>query len=272
MNCIFQFEKDLLSNLKLNVISASYTECIKNLKNIDFVSNYNTFYFICSGDGWIKISKRDFYSKSGQLILVPSKESQLCSTIGKENFKYFSCSFTAEIGDINLFDVMSLPYFVDISNLENLKSTFVSLVLEADKTTLSSIIKEKALLAEIIFCYIQSSNIDFIKSSKFPWISDIISSIKYIETNISENVTIERLANEFNFNPVYFTKVFKKFVGISPIQYINKMKLEKAKELLKETRLKVNQISELTGFYDVYYFSKVFKSYYGLSPKDYRNI
>ena len=60
-------------------------------------------------------------------------------------------------------------------------------------------------------------------------------------------------------------------MGVSPIHYINSLRLNKAKKMLEETNTPISQIMEAIGFYDSAYFSKTFKEYYGCSPKEYRD-
>jgi AraC family transcriptional regulator, arabinose operon regulatory protein len=267
-----QFQKDFLVNLQLNIITASYTHCWENWSDFDYTPDYNKFYFICGGEGLIKIGNVEYYPKEGQMVLMPAGIVQSYSTINKNTFKKYWCHFTAKIGDINLFDFFDVPYLVKVEDSIKLKNLFEELVLIQENQTLYSIFKEKAILTEIISYYIEKAKVNNLKFSKFSTIEKLNSSLKYIQDHISENITVEALANFVHFHPNYFTNIFKKHMGISPIQYINKIKFEKAKYFLKTTDLHINEIAERTGFCDIYYFSKSFKSYSGYSPSDFRNI
>jgi AraC family transcriptional regulator, arabinose operon regulatory protein len=96
---------------------------------------------------------------------------------------------------------------------------------------------------------------------------DII--LTYIEEHLDGNTSVEDLAQIANFHPNYFITVFKEFTGHSPIQYINRRRIEKAKELLLISELTVSHISESLGL-ELSYFSRMFKELTGLSPKAYR--
>jgi YesN/AraC family two-component response regulator len=68
-------------------------------------------------------------------------------------------------------------------------------------------------------------------------------------------------------SPVYISKIFKEETGESPINYLIKIRLEKAKEiLLNENSGSIKSIANHVGYDDVYHFSKLFKKYYGISP------
>jgi len=68
---------------------------------------------------------------------------------------------------------------------------------------------------------------------------------------------------------VYFRKLFTKIIGISPINYIQQLRIKKAKEMLKSDFSKISVISEAVGYPNIYHFSKMFKQITGVSPTEY---
>jgi len=105
--------------------------------------------------------------------------------------------------------------------------------------------------------------------NKSPSFEKMDTVLTYIEKNLDGNISVETLAQIANFHPNYFISVFKEFTGSSPIQYINRRRIEKAKELLAVSELSVSNISESLGL-ELSYFSRMFKELTGLSPKAYR--
>lgn len=85
-----------------------------------------------------------------------------------------------------------------------------------------------------------------------------------------EDWTINKLAEIADVSPSYFQKLFKEETGITPIQFIKQIRLEKAQELLETTFLRVQQIGFEVGITDQSYFNREFKKKYGLSPNQYR--
>lgn len=74
-------------------------------------------------------------------------------------------------------------------------------------------------------------------------------------------------------SPVYISKIFKDETDESPINYLIKIRLEKAATILSEdNESSIKQIANQVGYDDAYHFSKLFKKYYGHSPSHYRNI
>lgn len=68
----------------------------------------------------------------------------------------------------------------------------------------------------------------------------------------------------------YLYRIFKKEFGVTPIKYINDLKLTKAKEFLTNSSMDVTEISEALGFYSVHYFSKCFKEKENITPLEFR--
>jgi len=94
--------------------------------------------------------------------------------------------------------------------------------------------------------------------------------IEYISGNLSEELSVETLANRFHFNPNYFSTIFKKNTGVALSYFILDMRMEKAVFLLQNSEKKIYEIAEKVGFKDVKYFCKVFKSKFGVTPNHYR--
>lgn len=95
--------------------------------------------------------------------------------------------------------------------------------------------------------------------------------IGLIDADIAR-VSLQRLADIVQLNPVYLSRLFKEKTGINFSDYILKKKMEMAAQLLKDTNCSIYEISELTGYSNDKNFSRAFKKYYGISPTSYRHI
>ena len=94
--------------------------------------------------------------------------------------------------------------------------------------------------------------------------------ISYINEHYNEDINLEKVANIVHLNPSYFSSVFKKEVGVSFSNYLNKIRIEQSKLLLKNTDSSIVEIAMEVGFEDQSYFSKVFKNLTKMTPKQYR--
>ena len=98
-------------------------------------------------------------------------------------------------------------------------------------------------------------------------------SIDYMNTHYEDiNISLESLAQLSNISTIYYRKVFNKIYNTSPIKYLIKIRINKAKELLRADFISISDIAALTGFSSVYTFSKTFKKETGVSPTEYKKI
>lgn len=99
----------------------------------------------------------------------------------------------------------------------------------------------------------------------------VIELIKtYIDTNYSENIRITMFADKYFFSKEYLSRQFKTKYGHSIYEYVLITRMEKAKALLLDPAMKIQQVGEKVGFSDNNYFSKAFRNFYGVSPSEFR--
>lgn len=95
--------------------------------------------------------------------------------------------------------------------------------------------------------------------------------ISYLNENYEHKISLEQIAHNMYLSPVYISKIFKEETGESPINYLIKIRLEKAKDILLNCEGgSIKNIANQVGYDDVYHFSKLFKKYYGISPLYYK--
>lgn len=95
--------------------------------------------------------------------------------------------------------------------------------------------------------------------------------VKFIEQNCAKPLTLDVLANEFYLSPGYLCRLFKQKVGINFIDYLNTVRIARAKHLLLTTNLRIYEVGNLCGYADLNYFTKVFKKATGVTPSYFRN-
>ena len=93
--------------------------------------------------------------------------------------------------------------------------------------------------------------------------------LQYMEINYA-NMTIKKLAEDFNFSESYVRKVFKKSTGKTLLETLQGIRLAKARELLEKTEISVENVAHLIGYEDTTHFIRLFKKYFGLPPAKYR--
>lgn len=95
--------------------------------------------------------------------------------------------------------------------------------------------------------------------------------LNYIEENFNNEISIKLLSSIFNTNAAYLGQLFKSETGDMLTNYLNKIRVEKAKVMILNSRLKANKISEKVGYINPNYFYRIFKKITGISPTEFKN-
>jgi len=96
--------------------------------------------------------------------------------------------------------------------------------------------------------------------------TEVIDAQKYVQLNLNRKITLEEVAELLHLNASYFSRLYKKETGENFIEYVTRMKMEKARELLGEPGKTVEKVAELLGYDNKSYFVKLFKQHYGMAP------
>ena len=111
---------------------------------------------------------------------------------------------------------------------------------------------------------------DAFRESMLPPDQAALSLKEYLEAHYAEKITLTALSKRFFFSREYLCKVFKKKYGIGIYEYTTRVRMEKARDMLIDSGLQIQEISEQLGFSDNNYFSKTFRNYYRVSPSEFR--
>ncbi|MDD3925246.1 MAG: AraC family transcriptional regulator [bacterium] len=93
----------------------------------------------------------------------------------------------------------------------------------------------------------------------------------YLETNIDQDIRLERLAQATHLSVSHFCNEFKRYFGIPAVDYLISLRLHQAAFLLHDHNLSVTEVARQVGYKDIYHFSRLFKKHYGMSPSHMRH-
>lgn len=142
-----------------------------------------------------------------------------------------------------------------------------ALKIKVDDYLLKPIKSEKVI--EILDEYIKNNEEHFLKEDLCNE-DKLKHAVRYIEKNFKNNITLKDVADYMNFSNTYFSKSFKKYVGVNFNKYITEIRIKEAKRLLEKTSISINDLAFDMGYNEPNYFCKVFKKMEGITPSEYR--
>lgn len=203
----------------------------------------------------------------GDIIFVPVTSRYISSWHGEPDISYISMHFTFESNGVFTKQRMFCLQKVRTDNFTQMKADF--------EYTLENYDKDEAnqLIAISCFYKVLGSILPLLKSKKAkPIDSRINDAIEYIEKNFNSDITIETLANISKISISRFYPCFKSAMGITPVDYINTYRINRAIILLiNNPELTIESISDAVGFYSSAYFRRVFKKITGKTPREYKS-
>lgn len=110
----------------------------------------------------------------------------------------------------------------------------------------------------------------FIKTKVENYRDEILKAVEFIHKNYNSKIALNDIAKLVSMNKSYFCRLFKKETGESYLDYLIKVRLEKAVELMVESDMRIADIAANVGYNDIFYFNNVFKDYFKESPGEYR--
>jgi two-component system response regulator YesN len=302
------FEVDINKDLFIVLINFqknSYPLVIEGLKSIlqDVSINYPNYYLALSSIFNSLESLKDEYSNNFKPLfgyrfflknknLIPYAEIQKNSFKEKFDFKYYSqmvyaLDITAALNYLKQYISSSI---VQLSiNEYELKTLFQNalynvinildeLRFDVEEINRSKIeyfqrIDDTKYAEELldVFEDIEKDISNLLLKKEMPMTDEIINKItQYISKHYNEQLTLKEIADKFHFNYYYLSSYFSSQVAEGFSEYLNKIRVEKALELLRKEDIPVSEVSYLVGYSDHSYFCKVFKKFTKVTPSKFR--
>jgi AraC-like DNA-binding protein len=251
------------------------------LFNLHWHSEFEIVY-LEKGEIFFQVGSEQFPMKEGEAFLIQSEQLHAAYPKNHSSFKLQAIVF-----HINLLKNFSFDT-VDVKFLEQLESVYFPKVVKLNLCNDNNVIQKlvttyfhqdyafeldmKAYLYHILASVFrqnmqQLQEITPIKERKIDLIKMIL---EYIEKYYMKDISVKILADQLQMSEGHFTRFFKSIVHMTPIEYINFIRINKACNLLRETDKKMLEIAIDVGFNNHSYFTRVFKKQKGCPPKEYR--
>jgi AraC family L-rhamnose operon regulatory protein RhaS len=226
------------------------------------ITSFIDLTYIFSGKAYYTINGIGYEVSQGDLLCIPQGSRRSATTDTENLMASYALNF--QLYDLKGKEVsLPFPLVSHIGKPEELLSLYNELTFEWLKKNKGYELKARALLLMILHYYFNNfyykdNNVDIDKR--------IQKAVRYILDNLQKQIEIKELAAITGLTTAYFGTLFKKYMDVSVNEYINKMKINNAENILMSGQFSVHEAAYKCGFEDIYYFSKLFKKIKGFPP------
>lgn len=238
--------------------------------------NHYELILICNGKGSFKIRNRQYPVKKGMLLIISpdvpySIELDNTIPVGVLTIHFSFAGITFNDGKWKVNDKVQVPLGQPVQELKDyyhIEEQFQKLVDCWNEKLPGYEFSARTMFQQLIIEIMQNRN----QQSQGDGTSlKVEKIIQYMHQNISAKVTLPELSKLVHMAPAYMSRAFKETTGYTIIEYFNKLKIDKSKELLIEGNKKVKEVAQELGFADEFYFSRMFKKYEGITPSQFNS-
>lgn len=264
-----------------------YIERRNNPKpNRDFLHHYHDYYelyYLYSGERYYFIQDKTYHVTGGSFVLINPGEIHQTGNLGNFGYDRMLIHFRKELleeiilmmGEINPY--RNLEEEIHIISLAPQEQNYIEMLLRImeeeyrknDKRENSYI--KLTLLQLLLFLNTCSPTpqdaalADITMTQK-----TIFEIVGYINNHFRQDITLERISEQYFLSTYYFSRTFKEITGFHFVEYLNNVRIKEAKKLLLNTDLSVNEVAAATGFKSNTHFGRVFRGIEGMAPSLYR--
>ncbi|MDG5857065.1 MULTISPECIES: AraC family ligand binding domain-containing protein [Clostridium] len=249
-----------------------------NFKGImqKFPNHFHDYYvigFIENGKRYLSCKNKQYIIETGDLIVFNPGDIHTCEQIDDRTLDYRCINIKKDVMKKITFEITGKEYLPNFMEFVLFRNELTSSLKELHLMIME---EEKNLKKEELFLFIMEQLIrEYSNPVSEMTIQEASAEIKtvcdYLENNYMENITLNQLSNLTGLSKYYLLHSFTKQKGISPYNYLQTIRIGKAKKMLEQGVAPID-VAFKTGFTDQSHFTNFFKKLIGLTPKQYMNI
>ena len=242
-------------------------------------------YYEIEGTRRYFIEDAAYIVNAGSVVLIGENQIHKTASVGDTPSSRIVMNFSGEyldklvelFPDVDFFSFLSEEHNHLLSNItvkqqNHIHSMLQQLLTLQEETTPESDAIRKMLLATLLLELKEMCKQQQAQGGENGRVSNhIVDQIQaYIAEHYAEKLTLTGIASQFYISPYYLSRLFKKSINLSLIEYINGVRIKAAQNLIEKSNESISDIAEKTGFLTTAHFRRVFKDATGLSPQQYR--
>lgn len=214
-----------------------------------------------NGSAVFTLCDEELCVKKNDVVIFPPGTARSGRASEDSPWEFVSIIFNLECDEISR-EVFSETYLHFHDTNAELRNKFVEVAHEWSERKPCYRVKCKYLVMNILYDLVCSN----LLHSGHLHQHKLEEVYRFIQENLLNEINIRELAEHIGLSSSYFRKLFKERYGEAPMQYITKLRIEKARDLLASGEFNVTEAAYMSGFNDIYYFSTVFKKETGFPP------
>ena len=245
-------------------------------------------FFVLEGKGSVTVGETEYPAKGGDVFLIKPEQIHCAAADASDPYVYYSLHYsfferenftdTSQLEEMPLLSTFFTRLYRSLSKVSLPELSQVREIIEkmeaekANKTVGYQTMRRVYLLQLLIIVVraafkkpaakIAAESLALQNRSLL-----IVNQIKkYLEENLVQQITLEDIASAVRLSSHYCCSLFKEVTGYTIFQYLDRLRVERAKMLLRHSHLNVTETAEELGYQNIYYFSRVFKKVTGISP------
>ncbi|MBD1379409.1 helix-turn-helix transcriptional regulator [Bacillus sp. IB182487] len=264
-----------LNKLTFSLMLAGYKACPPHWSRKGKKPKHHSLWFITKGNGEVVLNgKKDRLCPGKLIVFTPEMvcDKKVSGTNPLEfYFVRFSYALAFEEKDRWHFKQSGDAAFPlnGVYTINN--SSAVVLLLEqlnalSKRRGATISMQQKVVFQELLLTFIEDFHSQSISGDSKKAIE---GTIEYMVNHYKNSITLPELANIAGLSVSHYSRLFKKYIGLSPIDYLTHLRIDRAKELLVLSDIRIKEVSQNVGYVDELYFSRTFKRIVGISPSQF---
>lgn len=235
------------------------------------IHNFTEFFFVVGGSGEFQIRNDSYAISTGDMVLLNPQVEHTETSYVEDPLEYIVLGIEGVklVTSLDSVEGFSIIHFHDAA--ENIANYLHCILAEAKRHDSGYEDVCQSLLNILLINLMRRTKItprteDEVESAS----PKALAAKAYIDSHFRENISLQDIADATDSNKYYLSHIFSQAYGISPLQYVQTLRLEDSKYLLRTTNYSLKQIASMAGFSSISYFTQRFSKVENMTPSSYR--
>lgn len=256
--------------VELTVYHTGHEECRGGHFFGPFIRDHYLIHFIKRGKGTFQREDKIYNIGANQAFIIFPGEKTQYKANQKEPWEYYWIGFQGIESEKLLEKTLFSREKPVVSIKDEEVFEILERIVEIDSNETSGKYKEKGLVYYLMGEMVDENHEKNLEKCDMAE-GYVRLGVQHMNRNYGRKITVASLAEHLKIDRSYLSRIFKAYIKVSPKEYLTRVRMERAKELLKTTNFQIGDIAMSVGYKDLFTFSKAFKAYTGANPSDFKN-